>query len=100
MLLHTTKLNPVVTELFSRGRKLNISISFITQHSFAVLKNIRLNSTHYFSMKTPSKRELPQVALNHSSDIDFNDFINLYTKCTRKPYAFLVIDATLTSDNP
>ena len=51
-------------------------------------------------MKIPSKRELPQVALNHSSDIDFNDFINLYTKCTRKPYAFLVIDATLTSDNP
>ena len=51
-------------------------------------------------MKIPSKRELPQVALNQSSDIEFNDFINIYTKYTTKPYSFLVIDATLASDNP
>ena len=52
------KLNPIVTELFTRGRKLNIPLVFITQSYFAVPKNIRLNSTHYFVMKIPNKREL------------------------------------------
>ena len=52
------KLNPVVTELFIRWRKLNISLVFITQSYFTVPQNIRLNSTHYFVMKTSNKREL------------------------------------------
>ena len=99
-MLSNKKLNPIVTELFIRGRKLNISLVFITQSYFAVPKNIRLNSTHYFVMKIPNKRELQQIAFNHSSDIDFQDFMNLYKKCTAKPYSFLVIDTTLTSDNP
>ena len=99
-MLSNKKLNPIVTELFIRGRKLNISLVFITQSYFAVPKNIRLNSTHYFVMKIPNKRELQQIAFNHSSDIDFQDFMNLYKKCTAKPYSFLVIDATLASDNP
>ena len=51
-------------------------------------------------MKIPDKRELQQTAFNHSSDIDFKDFRNLYKKCTAKPYSFLVTDATLASDNP
>ena len=51
-------------------------------------------------MKIPNKRELQQVAFNHSSDIDFGDFMNLYKKCAAKPYSFLVIDVTLASDNP
>ena len=51
-------------------------------------------------MKIPNKQELQQLAFNHSSDIDFRDFENLYKKCTAKPYSFLVIDATLASDNP
>ena len=63
-------------------------------------KYIRLNSTHYFIMKNPNKRELKQTASHISSDIDFNDFMNLYKKCTSKPYSFLVIDATLALDNP
>ena len=50
-------------------------------------------------MKIPNKWELQQTAFNHSSDIDFKDFINLYKKCNAKSYSFLVIDATLTSDN-
>ena len=50
-------------------------------------------------MKILSKRELQQIVFNHSSDINFRDFINLYKKCTAKPYSFLVIDATLASDN-
>ena len=99
-MLDNRKFNPVVTELFIRGRKLNISLVFITQSYFAVPKNIRLNSTHYFIMKIPNKQELQQIAFNHSSDIDFKDFMNLYKKCTAKPYSFLVIDATLASDNP
>ena len=51
-------------------------------------------------MKIPSKREIHQIAFSNSSDIDFQDFMNLYKKCTAKPYSFLVIDATLASDNP
>ena len=81
-ILNNKKLNPIVTKLFIRGRKLNISLVFITQCYFAVLKNIRLNSTHYVVMKIPNKREFQQIAFNHSSDIDFRDFMNLYKKCT------------------
>ena len=51
-------------------------------------------------MKITNKRKIQQIAYNHSSNIDFKDFINLYKKCTAKPYSFLVIDATLASDNP
>ena len=90
----------VVTELFIRGRKLNISLVFITQSYFKVPKDVRLNSTHFFIMKIPNKRELQQIALNHSSDINSKDFIKIYKKCTAEPYSFLVNDATLASDNP
>ena len=76
------KLNSIVTELFIRGRKYNISIAFITQSYFKVPKDVRLNCTHYFILKIPNKRELQQIALNHSSDIDFKDFIKIYKKCT------------------
>ena len=92
------KRNPIVTELFIRGRKLNTSVVFIAQSYFDVPENIRLNSIHYFVMKIPNKRENQQIAFNHSSYIDFQDFMNLYKKCTEKPYSFLVIDSTLTSD--
>ena len=51
-------------------------------------------------MKTPNKRELQQIALNHSSDINFKDFTKIYKKCTAKPYCFLVIDTILSLDNP
>ena len=54
-MLINKKLNPIVTELFIRGKKLNISLVFITQSYFAVPKNIRINSAHYFIMKTPNK---------------------------------------------
>ena len=65
------KLNSVVTELFIRGRKLNISLVFIMQSYFKVPKDVRLNTTHFFITKIPNKRELQQIAINHSSDIDF-----------------------------
>ena len=50
-------------------------------------------------MKIPNKQEFQQISFNHWPDIDFKDFMNLYEKCTIKPYSFLVIDSTLESDN-
>ena len=99
-MISNNKLNPIVTELFIRGRKLNISIVFITQSYFRVPKDVRLNSTRFFIMKIPNKRELQQIPLNHSSDIDFKDFMKIYKKCTTEPYSFLVNDTTLPSDDP
>ena len=99
-MINNKKLNSVVTELSIRGRKLNISLVFITQSYFKVPKDVRLNSTHFFIMKIPNKRELQQIALNHSSDINSKDFIKIYKKYTAEPYSFLVNDATLALDNP
>ena len=84
-MINNKKLNPVVTELFIRGRKLNISIVFITPSYFKVPKDVRLNSTYFFILKIPNKRELQQIALNYSSDIDFKDFMKIYKKYTAKP---------------
>ena len=61
----------IVTELFIRGRKLLTSLAFIIQSYFAVPKNVRLHSTHYFVMKIQNKQEPKQIAFNHSTDIDF-----------------------------
>ena len=99
-MINNKKVNPVVTELFIRGRKHNISIVLITQSYFKVPKDVRLNSTHFFIMRIPNKRELQQIALNHSSDIDLKDFRKIYKKCTTEPYSFLVNDTTLPSDDP
>ena len=63
-------------------------------------KDVRLNTTHFFIMKIPNKRELQQLAISHSSDMDFKDFIRIYKKCRDKPYSFLVNDTTLASDDP
>ena len=96
-MINNKKLNPVVTELLIRDRKRNISTAFITQSFFKVPKDVRLNSTHCFIIKIPNKRELQQIALNHSSDIDFKDFIKNYKKYTAEPYPLLVSDTTLPS---
>ena len=72
------KLGAIVTELFSRGKKPNVSLAFISQFYFKVPKTIKLNVTYYFIMKIPNKRELQRIASNHSSDIGFKDFIKLY----------------------
>ena len=63
-------------------------------------KNIRLNATHYFIMKISNKRELQQISSNHSSGLDFKEFMKLYKECTKEPYSFLLNDTTLSSDNP
>ena len=94
------KLNSIVTEFFTRGRKLNISLVVITQSYFKVPKDVRLNTTHVFIMKILNKRELQQIALNHSSDIDYKDFIKIYKKYIDEPYSSLFCDNTLPSDDP
>ena len=90
----------MITILKIKSRKLNISLVFIRQSYFKIQKDVRLNTTHFFIMKIPNKRELQQIAISHSSDIDFKDFIKIYKKCTDKPYSFLVNDTTLASDDP
>ena len=100
-MINNKKLNSVVTEMFIRGRKLNIvSLVFITQAYFKVLKDVRLNSTHFFIMKILHKKELQQIELNHSSDISAKDFIKIHKTCTAESYSFLINDTTLASDNP
>ena len=76
-MINNKKLNSIVTELFLRGRKLNISLVFITQSYFKVPKDVRLNTTKFFIMKIPNKRELQQIPINHSSNTDFKEFINM-----------------------
>ena len=99
-MINNKKLNSIITELFIRGRKFNMSLVFISQSFFKVPKDFRLNTTHFFIMKIPNKRELQQMALNNSSDINTKEFINIYKKCTDKPYSFLVNDTTLSPDDP
>ena len=79
-MIYNKKLNSIVTELFIRGRKLNISLVFITQSYFKVPQDVRLHTTQFFITKIPNKRELQQIALNHSSDISTKNFINIYKK--------------------
>ena len=76
-IISNKNLNPMVTDLFIRRRKLNIAIVFIKQSYFLVTKNIKLNLTHYFIMKVRNKQELQQIAFQHSSGIELEDFMNL-----------------------
>ena len=88
------KFNLIVTGLFIRDRKLNISLVFITQSYFKVPKDAIPNSTHFMIMKISNKRELQQIAINHSSDIDFKEFMKIYKKYIKEKYSFLVNDIT------
>ena len=99
-MIHNKKLNSIVTELFIRRRKSNISLVFITESYFKVPKDIRLNTSHFSIVKIPKKRELQQIAINHSSDISTKDFANISRKCTHEPYSFLLNVTTLASNNP
>ena len=98
-MIQNKKLNSIATELFIIGRKLTISPVIITQSYFKVPKDVRLNTAHFFIPKILSKRELQQIAMNHSSDISTVDFVNIYRKRTSEPYSYFVNDTTLSSDN-
>ena len=99
-MMNNKKLDSIVTELFTRGRKINISIVSISQSYFKVSRVVRLNTTHFFIMKIPNKRDVQQIASNQSSDIDFKNFMKIFRKYTAEPYSSLVNDTTLPSNDP
>ena len=93
------KFQTITKELFIRRRKLNNSLVFITQSYLSVPKDLRLNSTHYLIMKFNNNRELQNIVINHSADIDYKDFVKIYRECTKKPHSFLTIDTTLPASD-
>ena len=94
------KFQAIIKELFIRCRKLNISLTFITQSYFSVPKVVRLNSTHYMIMKINNIRELQNIAISHSADFDYKDFMKIYREHTKEPYSFLTIDTALPASDP
>ena len=94
------KFQAIIKELFIRCKKLSISLVFITQSYFSVPKDVRLNSTNCLIMKINSKRELQNIAINHSADIDYQDFIKIYRDCTKEPHNILAIDTMLPASDP
>ena len=94
------KFQAIIKELFIRCRKLSISPAFIIQSYFSVPKDVRLNSTHFLIMKINNKRELQNIAINHSANIDYQDFMKIYRECTKEPFNFLAIDTMLPASDP
>ena len=90
----------IIKELFIRCRKLNISLVFITQSYFSVPKDVRSCSTHYLIMKINNRKELQNIAINHTADIDYKDFVNIYRECTKKSYSFLITSTMLPASDP
>ena len=90
----------IIEELFTRYQKPNISLVFIKQSYFSVPKDVRLNSRHYLITKINNRKEIQNIPNDCSADIDYKDFVKSYRKCTREPFNFLTIDATLPASNP
>ena len=99
-IMKNKKFEAIIEELLIRCRKQNILLFFITQSYFSVPKVVRLNSTHYLIMKINNKRELQNITINHSADIDYKDFVKIYREYTKEPYSFLTIDTTLPASDP
>ena len=99
-ILTNKKFQAIIKELFIRCRKLNISLVFITQSYSSVPKDVRLNSTHYVIMKINNRKELQNIAINHSADIDYQDFMKIYRECTKEPFNVLTINITLPASGP
>ena len=87
-IMSNIKFQAIIKELFIRCRKLNISLVFITQSYFSVPKDVRLNSTHYLIMKINNRKELQNIAINHSADIDYKYFVTIYRECTKNGMLF------------
>ena len=94
------KFQVITKKVFNRCRELNTSLAFITQSYFSVPEDVRLNLTHHSIMKISNRNKLQNIAINHPADIDYKDFMTIYRECTKKPYSFLTIDATLPASNP
>ena len=98
-IMSNKKFQGIIKDLFIRCRKLNISLVLIARSYFSVPKVVWLNSTHCLIMKINNKRELQNIAFNRSADIDYNDFMKIYRKCTKEPYSSLTIDTTLLASD-
>ena len=98
-IMSNKKFQIIIKELFIRCRKLNISLVFMTQSYFSVPKDVRLNSIYYLIMKISSKKELQNIVINHSADIDYKDFMKIDRECTKEPFNFLTSDTTLPASN-
>ena len=90
------KAQQVLKELFIRCRKLNISLCLLNQSYFSIPKDVRLNCTHYIIFKINNKKDLQKITINHSSDIDYKDIINIFRNYTKEPFNFLTIDTTIS----
>ena len=99
VIMTNKKFQTIIKELFIRCRKLNISLVFISQSYFSVPKDVRLNSRHYLIIKINKKRELQIIAINHSADINYNNFLKIYRECTKEPYSVLTIDTLLAASD-
>ena len=93
-IMSNKKFQAAVKELFIRCRKLNISLVFVTQSYFSVPKYVRLNSVHNLIMKIINKKELQNIAITNSADIDYKDFMKIYREYTKERYSFLTTDTT------
>ena len=89
----------ITKELFIKCRKLNESLVFIIQSYFRVPKDVRLNSTIYLIMKIHNRRELSQIAIDYSEDIDYKDFMKIHKSYINEPYSLLTIDTIVHADN-
>ena len=87
------KFQAIIKDLFIRCRKL--LLVFITQSCFSVPKDVRLNSKHYLIMKINNRKELQNIAINQSADIDYQDFMKTYKELRKELFNFLTIDTTL-----
>ena len=87
----------IIKEPLFRGRKINVSIVFITPSYFRALKDARLNSTHYILMKINNKNELKKILEEKSGHLDYKDFLKIYNYCTKEPYSFMLIDTRPTA---
>ena len=94
------KFPAIIKELFIRCRKLNVLLVFIIQTYFSVPKDVRLNSTYYLTMKNNNKKELQNIAINHCTGVDYDDFVRIYRECTSRQHSFLTIDTTLPANDP
>ena len=99
-MMRNKNLEAIVTELFICGRKLTISLVFVTQSYFIVQTNVRLNSLYYFIINIPNKPELQQIAFNNSPCTEFVQFSRIYIKYTNESWPFLVNVIPLSPDKP
>ena len=99
-IMDNKKFQAIIKELFIRCRKLDISLVSISQSYFRIPEDVGLNSTHYLIMKINNRKELQNIARDHSSDIYYQDFVEIYRECAKEPWNFLTIDTTLPASNP